>query len=131
MGDKGRKHRIEPRDGGPDMVQLVTPEGERVSDERYDAIADALTTQDLQGFYRDMVLVRRIDNEATALQRQGELGLWAPCLGQVAAQVGSGRALRDWDARVSAALNNHVLPRSLPLSGRRLSAPSTIGRASV
>jgi 2-oxoisovalerate dehydrogenase E1 component alpha subunit len=97
MGDKGRQRRIEPRDGGPDMVQLVTPEGERVSDERYDAIADALTTADLQGFYRDMVLVRRIDNEATALQRQGELGLWAPCLGQEAAQVGSGRALRAQD----------------------------------
>ena len=29
-----------------------------------------------------------IDTEATALQRQGELGLWAPLLGQEAAQVG-------------------------------------------
>jgi hypothetical protein len=49
MGDKGRQRRIEPRDGGPDMVQLVTPEGERVSDERYDAIADALTTTSCAG----------------------------------------------------------------------------------
>ena len=38
-----------------------------------------------------MVVVRRIDTEATALQRQGELGLWAPLLGQEAAQVGSAR----------------------------------------
>jgi 2-oxoisovalerate dehydrogenase E1 component alpha subunit len=97
MPEQARTPRIEPRDGGPDMVQLVTPEGERVSDERFDPIVDGLTQEDIQGFYRDMVLVRRIDNEATALQRQGELGLWAPCLGQEAAQVGSGRALRPQD----------------------------------
>ena len=47
-----------------------------------------------EGFYRDMVLVRRIDTESTALQRHGELGIWAPLLGQEAAQVGVGRALR-------------------------------------
>ena len=44
-----------------------------------------------------MVLTRRVDTEATALQRQGELGLWASCLGQEAAQVGSGRALGKQD----------------------------------
>jgi pyruvate dehydrogenase E1 component alpha subunit len=43
------------------------------------------------------VLVRRIDAEATALQRQGELGLWASLLGQEAAQIGSGRALARQD----------------------------------
>ena len=37
-----------------------------------------------------MVLVRRIDTEAIALQRQGELGIWASLLGQEAAQIGSG-----------------------------------------
>ena len=40
---------------------------------------------------------RRIDTEATALQRQGELGLWAPLLGQEAAQVGSAHALHPDD----------------------------------
>ena len=44
-----------------------------------------------------MAVVRRIDAEAMALQRQGELGLWAPLLGQEAAQVGSARALRGDD----------------------------------
>ena len=97
MGEQERQRRIEPADGGPDMVQLVTPEGERVSHPEYDAIADQVTQEQLQGFYRDMVIVRRCDNEATALQRQGELGLWVPCLGQEAAQVGSGRALRAQD----------------------------------
>ncbi len=44
-----------------------------------------------------MTLVRRIDTEATALQRQGELGIWASLLGQEAAQIGSGRALNAKD----------------------------------
>jgi pyruvate dehydrogenase E1 component alpha subunit len=48
-------------------------------------------------FYRDMALARRLDEEALALQRQGELGLWLMSLGQEAAQVGSIRALEDRD----------------------------------
>ena len=52
---------------------------------------------ELVQMYTDLVVVRRIDAEATALQRQGELGLWAPMLGQEAAQVGSARALRGGD----------------------------------
>ncbi|MFZ1285795.1 MAG: pyruvate dehydrogenase (acetyl-transferring) E1 component subunit alpha [Candidatus Phosphoribacter sp.] len=86
-------------DGGPDMIQLLTPEGERINSapEEYVAIVEALTDDQLRGFYRDLVMVRRFDAEATALQRQGELGLWASLLGQEAAQVGSGRALRSQD----------------------------------
>ena len=44
-----------------------------------------------------MVLTRRIDVEATALQRHGELGIWAQLLGQEAAQIGAGRAMRPQD----------------------------------
>jgi 2-oxoisovalerate dehydrogenase E1 component alpha subunit len=44
-----------------------------------------------------MALVRRIDAEGVALQRQGQLGLWAPCRGQEAVQVGTARALRADD----------------------------------
>jgi pyruvate dehydrogenase E1 component alpha subunit len=47
--------------------------------------------------YREMVLARRLDAEGTALQRQGELGMWIPCLGQEAAQVGSARAFAPTD----------------------------------
>ena len=87
-------------DGGAELVQLLTPEGERVDHvghPEYSAIIEALTDEDLRGFYRDQVLIRRVDAEATALQRQGELGIWASLLGQEAAQVGSGRALRPQD----------------------------------
>jgi len=80
-----------------DLVQLLTPEGERVSNPEYDPYVAHLTDDDLRTFYRDLVLVRRTDIEATALQRQGELGLWASLLGQEAAQVGSGRAMRAGD----------------------------------
>ncbi|OON72904.1 pyruvate dehydrogenase (acetyl-transferring) E1 component subunit alpha [Streptomyces tsukubensis] len=82
---------------GGQLIQLLTPEGERISDPAYDAYVDAITPEELRGLYRDMLLTRRFDAEATALQRQGELGLWASLLGQEAAQIGSGRALRDDD----------------------------------
>ncbi|MET9593485.1 pyruvate dehydrogenase (acetyl-transferring) E1 component subunit alpha [Streptomyces sp. NPDC006516] len=78
----------------PQLVQLLTPEGDRVEHPDYEI---DLSADELRGLYRDMVLTRRFDAEATALQRQGELGLWASLLGQEAAQIGSGRALRDDD----------------------------------
>ncbi|MFI1890528.1 pyruvate dehydrogenase (acetyl-transferring) E1 component subunit alpha [Streptomyces jumonjinensis] len=76
------------------MVQLLTPEGKRTA--HPDFSLDP-TPEEVRGLYRDMVLVRRFDGEAAALQRQGELGLWTQSLGQEAAQVGSGRALRGTD----------------------------------
>jgi len=79
---------------GAELVQLLTPEGERVSHPDYDI---DLSDDEYRELYRDLVLVRRIDVEATALQRQGELGIWAALLGQEAAQVGSGRAMRAKD----------------------------------
>lgn len=81
----------------PDMIQLLTPEGERVQSGEFDAFAADLKDEDLRGFYRDMTLVRRVDAEGQALQRQGQLALWAPCLGQEAAQIGLGHALRPQD----------------------------------
>jgi pyruvate dehydrogenase E1 component alpha subunit len=56
-----------------------------------------VTPELARGLYRDMVLGRRLDQEAYHLQRQGELGLWLSCQGQEAAQVGSVRALREGD----------------------------------
>ncbi len=75
-------------------VQLLTPEGELVSHETYSL---DLTNAQYKSLYREMVFVRRLDQEATALQRQGELGLWASSLGQEAAQVGSAFALEKND----------------------------------
>jgi len=80
--------------GDPELVQLLTPEGERVSHPDY---AIELTDDELKSLYHDLVMVRRVDVEATALQRQGELGIWAALLGQEAAQVGSARAMAPDD----------------------------------
>jgi pyruvate dehydrogenase E1 component alpha subunit len=84
-------HAVQPE---PDMVQLLTPEGQRV--DHPDFPLD-ISDEQIAGLYRDLVLVRRIDTEAIALQRQGELGLWASLLGQEGAQIGAGRALRPHD----------------------------------
>ncbi|MFE9251980.1 pyruvate dehydrogenase (acetyl-transferring) E1 component subunit alpha [Streptomyces sp. NPDC007088] len=82
----------------PDQpIQLLTPEGERIANPEYDRFVEGITSEELRGLYRDMVLTRRFDSEATSLQRQGELGLWPSLLGQEAAQIGSGRALREDD----------------------------------
>jgi pyruvate dehydrogenase E1 component alpha subunit len=79
---------------GAEMVQLLTPAGERVAHPHYRL---ELTDEQLGELYRDMVLVRRVDTEAIALQRQGEMGLWTSLRGQEAAQIGAGRALRTHD----------------------------------
>lgn len=79
------------------VSRLITAEGERVSDpalEEWVADVDGALLAEL---YRDMVRTRRLDAEGVALQRQGQLGLWAPCQGQEAVQVGTARALRESD----------------------------------
>ncbi|MCQ4210037.1 MULTISPECIES: pyruvate dehydrogenase (acetyl-transferring) E1 component subunit alpha [Streptomyces] len=83
--------------GTEQLVQLLTPEGERVKSAEYDKYVTDITDDALRDLYRDMVMARRFDAEAVTLQRQGELGLWPSLLGQEAAQVGSGRATRDDD----------------------------------
>jgi len=77
-----------------ELVQLVSPEGERVRHPDYES---SLGVDEIFGFYRDMTIIRRICNEATSLQRQGELALWAPVQGQEAAQIGCGRAMTEKD----------------------------------
>lgn len=81
-------------DAEVEMVQLLTPAGERVEHPDFSFTGD---DAEIAGYLRDMVLARRFDQEGTSLQRQGELGLWPPLLGQEAAQVGSGRAVRELD----------------------------------
>src|SRR4029450_2985291 len=57
-----------------------------------------LKEEGLLELFRLMALTRRADLEATALQRQGELAVYPPLIGQEAAQVGSAFALEqsDW-----------------------------------
>jgi 2-oxoisovalerate dehydrogenase E1 component alpha subunit len=80
-----------------DVARLLTADGERIADSDLDPWVEDIDAAALRGLYRDMSLVRRIDAEGVALQRQGQLGLWAPCQGQEATQVGTARAFRSDD----------------------------------
>ncbi|WP_394551624.1 pyruvate dehydrogenase (acetyl-transferring) E1 component subunit alpha [Agromyces sp. MMS24-JH15] len=75
------------------MVQLIDQVGDRRRDPALDPWVADIDDAALAALYRDLVVIRRIDAEGIALQRQGELGLWPPLAGQEAAQVGSARAL--------------------------------------
>jgi pyruvate dehydrogenase E1 component alpha subunit len=77
-----------------ELVQLLTPEGQRVTQPDYESTLDG---DQIFSMYRDMVIIRRICNEGTSLQRQGQLALWAPIQGQEAAQIGAGRAMEPMD----------------------------------
>ncbi|MFV2143528.1 MULTISPECIES: thiamine pyrophosphate-dependent enzyme [Isoptericola] len=84
-------------DPGHGTVRLIDADGVRHPDATYDRWVEDVDHAALRDLYEDMVVVRRIDTEATALQRQGQLALWPPLLGQEAAQIGSARALESDD----------------------------------
>jgi len=82
--------------GTDDPVRpLFTAAGELKADARSGLGLDAAALRDL---YQKMILIRRADQEALNLQRQGELGLWGQYLGQEAIHVGAVASLeaRDW-----------------------------------
>ncbi|MEL7975332.1 thiamine pyrophosphate-dependent dehydrogenase E1 component subunit alpha [Isoptericola sp. F-RaC21] len=97
-------------------VRLLDEKGVRHPDpalDRWLTDVDAGTDEAraaLLTLYEDMVVARRIDAEATALQRQGELALWPPLQGQEAAQVGSAAALRA-DDFVFSSYREHAVAR--------------------
>ncbi|MBN9605608.1 MAG: thiamine pyrophosphate-dependent dehydrogenase E1 component subunit alpha [Actinomycetales bacterium] len=94
-------------------VQLLSPEGDLVRSELsepYLPLVEALDDQTLQDFHRQMVVIRRFDIEAGNLQRQGQLALWIPSLGQEAIQVGSAYAARPQD-HIFPAYREHAVGR--------------------
>lgn len=100
------------------MVQLLTPDGLRVEHPEF---AFEGTADDLRTSLRDMWLGRRFDVEATALQRHGELGLWAPQLGQEAAQIGAARAITA-DDHVFPSYREHSMALALGMPIEQLLA---------
>ena len=79
------------------LVRLLDRDGRLSEDPVLSPYVRDVDAEQLRGLYRSMALARRFDEEATNLQRQGQLVLWAPMRGQEAAQVGSARALRPAD----------------------------------
>ena len=76
-------------------VHLLDPDGTYHEDPDHPVDLDDAQLREL---YRLMVVTRKVDREAINLQRQGQLGVYASCLGQEAAQVASAYALGadDW-----------------------------------
>lgn len=97
----------------PQPVQFLTADGEFAPNESAAAFAaelEGLTLDDYREMYRDMALTRAFDTECTNLQRQGQLALWVPSVGQEGAQVGSGRAAAPQD-HIFPAYREHAIAR--------------------
>lgn len=77
--------------------RILTPEGNRIANPQLDPFVAEADATALRALHRDMIVLRRIDGEGVALQRQGQVGLWAPCRGQEATQIGTARALAAQD----------------------------------
>ncbi len=88
-----RKNRIEL--GELENLQILDENGE--ADE---AFAPRLTDEQLVRIHRAMVLTRKLDLRMLTMQRQGEMGTFAPGFGQEATQIGQIFPLqaRDWFA---------------------------------
>ena len=76
-------------------MRILAPDGSVMDPEAREALD--LKEEDLRALYRHMALTRQVDLECTALQRQGELAVYPPLIGQEAAQVGSAYALAEED----------------------------------
>ena len=76
-----------------ESLEILAPDGS-VDEE----LEPSLSEETLFDIYRTMRRARRLDERAVALQRRGELGTYAPGVGQEAAQVASAAALAadDW-----------------------------------
>jgi len=86
---------VDPADVSTEKIQILQPDGTLVPDHGYDI---DLKEDDLRALWRLMTLTRMVDQESTNLQRQGELGVYTPSLGQEGAQAGTVYALepQDW-----------------------------------
>jgi len=94
-------------------IQLLSPQGSLLENDTtapYLPYLAALDEERLREFHRQMVVTRRFDIEAGNLQRQGQMALWIPSLGQEAAQVGSAFAARPQD-HVFPAYREHAVGR--------------------
>lgn len=81
-----------------EMIQVMNENGEIVNPD----LMPELTDEEVLSLYRTMRQSRVMDTIALSLQRQGRMLTYAPNLGQEAAQVGTGYALKKTDWAVPA-----------------------------
>jgi 2-oxoisovalerate dehydrogenase E1 component alpha subunit len=82
-------------DRSADAARILDPDGKVVDQEARESLD--LKEEDFRALYRHMAVARKVDIECTALQRQGELAVYPPAMGQEGAQVGSAYALGERD----------------------------------
>ena len=90
-------HENEKYPGVPERIQLMDENGKVHENPTFSSYVQDVDAEQLREAYRLMYITRRIDDEGTALQRQGQMALWAPSRGQEAAQVGSALAFAPND----------------------------------
>lgn len=96
-------HTIEgPLYGGvdPEPIRFLDETGNYAPSASAGEYADELAgvgVEEFKQWYRDMVTTRAFDTECTHLQRQGQLALWVPSVGQEGCQVGLARATQPQD----------------------------------
>lgn len=78
-----------------DPIQFVDADGHEVGTTR---MLPVMADDEALRLHRLLVVTRALDQEFVRLQRQGALGVYAPCAGQEGAQVGTAAALAptDW-----------------------------------
>lgn len=76
-------------------LQYLDPEGKPAGKDMPGFAGDK---EEMLGMYRMMTLARVFDRKAIALQRTGQLGTYASCLGHEATHVGIGAVMREEDA---------------------------------
>lgn len=84
----------------PEPIRFLDDEGRFDPSSSAKEFANELESVGLEDFkqwYRDMAAVRAFDTECTHLQRQGQLALWAPSVGQEGGQVGIAHATEAQD----------------------------------
>lgn len=101
------------RDADPEPIRFLDDDGNFAPSESAAAYAselESVTLDDYREWFRDMVVTRAFDTECTHLQRQGQLALWAPSVGQEGCQVGLARAAEPRD-HIFPAYREHAIAR--------------------
>lgn len=84
----------------PEPIRFLDNEGNWAPSDSAAQFADELgevSRQEIETWYQDMVITRAFDTECTHLQRQGQLALWVPSVGQEGCQAGLAHAAETQD----------------------------------
>ncbi|PIJ05094.1 pyruvate dehydrogenase (acetyl-transferring) E1 component subunit alpha, partial [Leucobacter sp. OLES1] len=97
----------------PEPIRFLDEDGRFAPSEtaaEYAAELESVSDDELRQWYTDMVATRAFDTECTHLQRQGQLALWVPSVGQEGCQVGIARASEPQD-HIFPAYREHAIAR--------------------